>query len=137
MITKRYFTLILILLFVSFAGRSMAQSNLKAHFETSEHKVIIYYQFQGDTTSDYKVSIALKQKSNPDFDMEPKFLQGDLGTGKFANEERKIIWNLSEKEERVLTGDDYYFEVLADEKGGGGFMWIIYVALAIGGFFLI
>lgn len=135
---KRKFIIMFFLVLITAAANNFAQNNIQAHFDYSDHKIIIQYQFRGDTARDYDVSIALKRKSDPKFNMMPEFLKGDLGKGKYANGERKIIWSLSQQDEKTLTSDDFYFELLANEvKGGGGFMWLIYVALAVAGFFLI
>jgi hypothetical protein len=113
----------------------LAQNKINTSFEYSQHQIIIRYEFQGDSSLQYNISVVLKRTSNLDFQIKPELLSGDFGTGKYANENRKIIWNLAKQEEENLTGDDYYFEITANEiKKSGGIAWYVYVgSVLLGG----
>ncbi len=131
---KSFLSLLLLLsLFTS--GYTPAQNEINTSFEYSQHKILIYYQFAGESSSLYNISVVLKRKSVPDFKLEPGSLSGDYGEGKYANAKREIIWNLSQQEETSLTGNDYYFEITANELNhGGGIAWYVYVGgLLVGG----
>jgi len=113
----------------------LAQNKINTSYEYSQHQIIIRYEFQGDSSLQYNMSVVLKRTSNLDFQIKPGLLSGDYGTGKYANENRKIIWNLTKQEEENLTGDDYYFEITANEiKKSSGIAWYVYVgSVLLGG----
>ncbi len=129
------FLYLLLLLTVFSSGYVPAQNEIKTSFEYSQHKILIYYQFAGESSSLYDVSVVLKRTSDPNFKLEPASLSGDYGEGKFANVRREIIWNLSQQKESSLTENDYYFEIAANQiKQGGGIAWYVYVGgILVGG----
>jgi hypothetical protein len=104
-----------------------AQNRINTSYKYSNHKVTIYYEFQGDSELQYDISVVLKRTSNTYFNLKPGALTGDFGEGKYADGMRVITWNLSPQEEEILTGNDYYFEINAAEIKGGGVAWYVYV----------
>jgi len=112
-----------------------SQNNITASFDTSPHSVIIYYEFSGDPSSDYEIILHLKRTTSPEFSLEPSELSGDIRKGSYGAGKHKIIWYLTPKEESTLIGDDFYFEIAANEikRGGGGLPWYIYVGGALVG----
>ncbi len=131
---NKFLRLLILFLFLTTAN-NLAQNKINTSYEYSNHNIFIYYDFTGDASKEYDVSILLKRTSQPDFLLKPGSLTGDLGKGKFANEKRKITWHLTPQEESSLTADDYYFEVTANEiKSGGGLPWYVYVGgVVLGG----
>lgn len=124
---------ILLIFLLATSLYTFAQNNIKTSFKYSNHTIIIYYEFQGDSAKGYDVSVELKRTSVPDFSLKPELLTGDFGKGKYANAKRKIVWHLTQQEEESFTADDYYFEVTADEIKGGEIAWYYYVGGAIVG----
>jgi hypothetical protein len=124
-----------LLLFMLPLNNSSGQKKINTSFEYSDHQINIVYEFQGDSTGQYDVSVALKRTSDSNFNLKPEQLTGDLGEGNFADGKRKIIWHLTQQEEESLTGDDYFFEVTASEiKKSGGIAWYVYVGgILLGG----
>lgn len=121
-----------VVFFILLTAKCDAQNNINTRFEIQSHKVIIYYEFNGDSTSRYDVSVVLRRKSVPNFSIIPKLTEGDIGEGYFANRQNQIIWNLSQPEENSLTADDYYFEVFANKiEEGGSIKWYVYIGGAI------
>jgi len=110
-----------------------AQQKLSASFESLENKIHITYEFQGDADKEYEVKVALKRSSASKFSYLPSSLSGDIGKGKFANNKRLIVWELSPKETETLKDSDYFFEITAYEVKGG-IPWYYYVgATVVGG----
>lgn len=101
------------------------QQKIQTSFDYSEGKIFIFYEFQGDRTKDYEIEIVLKRTGDPSFNLIPENLTGDIGEGKFANKKCKIIWALSPAEETELEGEDFFFEITANELSGG-IPWYIY-----------
>lgn len=131
-ITKPFiFTVFIFFIFHSSFG--LAQTSIKTTFEYSNHKIIIHYEFQGDPTKEYKVSVFLKRTSDPGFNLVPERMKGDYGKGKYADKKDEITWYLTQQEEGSFShGSDYYFEVTANAiKAGGGLPWYVYVGGAI------
>ena len=113
---------------------SLAQNNINTSYKYSNHRITIYYDFQGDSEQQYNISVILKRTSNPNFNLVPGSVTGDFGEGKYADGKRKIIWNLSPQEEEILTGNDYYFAINAAEIKSGGIAWYVYVlGIGLGG----
>ena len=112
----------------------LAQNKINTSFEYSNHQITIYYEFQGDSSVQYDVSVVLKRTSNSYFNLTPGLLTGDFGEGKYADGKRKIVWHLTRQEEENLKGEDYYFEINANEISGGGIAWYVYVGgIVLGG----
>ncbi len=124
-----------LLLIILPLNNSSGQNKINTSFEYTDHQINIAYEFQGDSTEKYDVSVVLKRTSNSYFSLKPGLLTGDLGEGNYADGKRTIIWHLTPQEEESLTGDDYYFEIMANEiKRGGGIAWYVYVGgIVLGG----
>lgn len=125
-----YFILTVTLIFL-FLPKIAKSQTIETSFEsTPEGTINIYYEFNGDPNNDYKITVALKRKSDPSFSLVPENLSGSVGIGKFANVKRTIVWTPSENEQQSLQGDDFYFVVNAEaveKPSGGGIPWYVYV----------
>ena len=105
-----------------------SQEKIEATFEAGEGKILIHYELKGDSQKDYEVSIILKRTSDHSFEVIPDETTGDIGEGKFAGKKSTIIWILNSDEEEMLDGDDFYFDVFAEEiKTVGGIPWYVYI----------
>ena len=103
------------------------QGKIQATFDYSDGKIFIFYEFQGDRSKDFEVNVKLKRTSDPNFEIIPSQLSGDIGEGKFAGKKNKITWILGEDEEAQLEGEDFYFDVTALEIAeGGGISWYVF-----------
>lgn len=104
------------------------QEKIDATFEAAEGKILIHYELKGDPQKEYEISIVLKRTSDPSFEIIPDETAGDIGEGKFAGKKSTITWILNSDEEEMLDGDDFYFDVFAEEiKTGGGIPWYVYI----------
>lgn len=128
------FKLILLLLFALFTGNSFAQK-IKVDnigFEMKDTIIEIHYDLVGQLEKSYNVSVELKREQVPEFGFKPKLLSGDVGKGKFAGTNRKIIWNFTDEFKPEAGITDYYFEVTA-KKTGKAWIYILAGAVVAGG----
>jgi hypothetical protein len=117
---------IVILILITNEG-TFSQGKIQASHEYSEGKITIYYEFQGDQNKIYEVMIKLKRTSDSDFEIIPDALSGDVGEGKFAGKKNRIVWVINEEEAAQLEGEDFYFDIIAEEiVEGGGIPWYIF-----------
>lgn len=126
------YCLAVLLSFVISSQGIYSQQKIQASFDYSEGKIFIFYEFQGDRTKDYEVEIVLKRTSEPGYSLVPEKLSGDIGEGKFANKKCKIVWELNPDEESLFEGEDFYFDVAANEiSTGGGIPWYVFAGGAV------
>ena len=102
-------------------------------FKVNEEFVIITYDLQGEVDETYLIECFLMRDAQPNFKHKLRYVDGDIGTGKFVGNNKIIRWNFSKEFPMGLTGDDFYFLVSVDEISSG-LAWYYYVgAAAIGG----
>jgi len=130
------FIFFIILSFLLINKEAFSQGKIQATYEYSEGKITIFYEFQGNRSKDYEVSIKLKRTSDSNFEISPAELSGDIGLGKYAGKKNKIIWVINEEESAQLEGEDFYFDVTALEiVEGEGIPWYYFAggAVLVGG----
>lgn len=126
-------TLTLIFIFmIMFNTKILSQETLvkDVRFELKGDNIEIYYTLEGDPEEEYEIQLYLKREEDPSFVYEPQFVTGDIGEGKFVGVNNKIIWNAKKRFPNGLRGEDFYFEVTA-EQVGGGLAWYYYIGGAI------
>ena len=125
---KKIFYYVLIFFTIMIVNQKVfPQGKIQATFDYSDGKIFIFYEFQGDRSKDFEVNVKLKRTSDPNFEIIPSQLSGDIGEGKFAGKKNKITWILGEDEESQLEGEDFYFDVTALEIAeGGGIPWYVF-----------
>jgi len=125
---KKIFYCVLIFFTIMIVNQKVfPQGKIQATFDYSDGKIFIFYEFQGDRSKDFEVNVKLKRTSDPNFEIIPSQLSGDIGEGKFAGKKNKITWILGEDEEAQLEGEDFYFDVTALEIAeGGGISWYVF-----------
>ncbi|NWF89721.1 MAG: hypothetical protein HXY50_09710 [Ignavibacteriaceae bacterium] len=119
-------TILLFFVLIFADQANFAQQKIQASFDYSDGKIFIFYEFSGDNSKEYDVSIVLKRTSDSEFAIVPEKLSGDIGEGKFSGKKCKIVWELSSEEESMLEGEDYYFDVTASEISSGGIPWYVF-----------
>jgi hypothetical protein len=106
-------------------GFMLPQERVSATFEAIEGKILIHYSIKGDPAKEYDVEVVLRRTGDPSFELIPQEMSGNIGKGKFAGSQKTIIWHIKPEEEDKLEGEDFYFEVTADEiSEGSGFPWV-------------
>ncbi|MCP5063432.1 MAG: hypothetical protein GY936_13350 [Ignavibacteriae bacterium] len=123
--------LLLVLLFV-FSSLAFSQEKVDVTFEEINGKIYIYYTLNEVSTKQYDINILLKRTSVISFSHSPSDLTGDIGEGDFAGKKNTIIWNVTEEEMNLFDGDDFYFQIIANEiKATKSIPWYYYVGGAV------
>ena len=107
-------------------------SNIR--FETRDTNVTISYDLAGPVDAEYTIVVSLRKEGDAAFRYAPKDLRGDVGTGRSAGRNKKIIWNISREFPNGLEGTDYYFEISTEEASlSSHFGWLIGAGAAVVG----
>jgi hypothetical protein len=127
------------LFFLQGAPFSMAQPKAEVRvenvrFEAFAERIDVYYDFTGSEDEDYEVTLSLRKETDTLFVYKPKALAGDVGVGRFAGKNKRILWDLRKEFPKGLEGSDYYFVVSAKlvSKGSSALLWIG-AAVVLGG----
>ncbi len=110
-------------------------------FEVLDNNIaVIEYDLSGKDRR-YTVNLQLRRRGNPTYSFEPQAVMGDVGKGKFAGENRKIIWSMEHDMEEGLVFDpfvnDYYFTVQARRNRRTGWIWITAILGGASWYFLV
>ncbi|MDI6804152.1 MAG: hypothetical protein QME58_09940 [Bacteroidota bacterium] len=122
---------ILITFFVTEASFSQDKSdelpigtNLK--WITKSDIIIIQYDLVGSAKSKYEVSVVMKKEDDPTFNIKPLTVEGDIGEGYYAGENKEIRWYYRRDFPQGFSKEGYYFEIyvkpVAESK-----TWLYYV----------
>jgi hypothetical protein len=128
-------TLVVLFLFITFNFTLKAQDPIvkNSRFEPQGNNIVIYYDLVADPDEEYEVQLFLLRESDQNFKYTPQFVSGDVGEGKFAGEEKKIVWDVNREFPDGLEGDDFYFEIKADEVGSSVIYYVGAALVAAGG----
>lgn len=85
----------------------------RVDFSVKGQTIDIRYDLNGNPKTKYQVSVVLLRRDQPDFQLVPKKVQGDIGKGKFAGQNRSIIWDFTDEFQMGTNVADYYFQVTA------------------------
>lgn len=114
--------------------RAVGQDNIQVNFEVGDDKIYIHYFLKGDSEKEYKIKAVLRKNSDSNFELIPSQTTGDVGKGKFANKNATIVWTMNKQEEDMLTGEDFYFEIIAEEiQEASSWYWYLLGAAVLGG----
>jgi hypothetical protein len=91
--------------------------------------ITINYDLKGSADNKYAVTVVMKKDKDDSFLVAPKTVEGDVGDGFFAGNNREIRWYFRNDYPQGITGEGYYFEIQVKVVSTGG-GWIIY---ALGG----
>ncbi|MGA9116810.1 MAG: hypothetical protein WB626_08550 [Bacteroidota bacterium] len=75
----------------------------------------VRYELSGDPEASYHVCLSLRRTSDPGFVLPIANALGAVGRGRFAGGVQTIRWPFLKSFGAVLTGDDFIFEVTAEE----------------------
>ncbi|PIS27100.1 MAG: hypothetical protein COT43_12095 [Candidatus Marinimicrobia bacterium CG08_land_8_20_14_0_20_45_22] len=109
----RHFKIFCLLLL--FACKLFPQTNAveRVDFSVKDKTIDIRYNLNGNPKVKYQVSVVLLRRDQPDFQLVPKKVMGDVGRGKFAGQNRSIKWDFSDELQLGANIADYYFQVTA------------------------
>lgn len=77
--------------------------------------VVITYELAAPVDKTYEVAVVLKKESDSRFSLTPKSVEGAIGKGKYAGGTRQVFWDYKKDVAAALAGDDYWFEITANE----------------------
>jgi hypothetical protein len=128
-------TSLILIIFISSNLKLSAQDPVtkNSDFELQGDNIVIYYDLDADPDEEYEVQVFLLRESDQSFKYVPKFVSGDVGEGKFAGEKKKIVWEILKEFPDGLEGEDYYFEIIAEETGSSVIYYVGAALLAAGG----
>jgi hypothetical protein len=86
-------------------------------------EVVVTYDLEGEENENYVVSVTLLRESDKTFRLNPIFVTGKVGKGKFAGTNNEIRWAYKNENAGKFDGSDYYIEVRVEKPGG--FPWLI------------
>ena len=132
---NRFFqTLLIIFFFISMKLTLLAQDPIvkNSYFEPQGDNIVIYYDLEADPEEEYEVKLFLLRESENKFIYAPQYVSGDIGEGKFAGEKKKIIWNIQKEFPEGLEGEDFYFEIKADEVSSSLIYYVGGAIVAVG-----
>ena len=94
--------------------------------------LIIYYDLDGDTQSEYNVEMLVRGIKDESIEYTPQSLSGDIGVGKYVGRSRQIVWDVGKDFPQGLDDEQYSIELRVEEESGG-LPWYLYVGGAIVG----
>ncbi|NJD22513.1 MAG: hypothetical protein FIA82_07560 [Melioribacter sp.] len=109
----------------SISNNSNSDNVENVHYTVTNGKVFVSYDLLGNSDQSYKVSLTLRKADNKSFVYIPKTVSGDIGEGRFAGNNKGIIWEIKNDFPDGISGEDFYFVVQAEKVEGGSniFMW--------------
>lgn len=126
---KNFFNAALIVFLLTSAA--LAQKTLPyeiTRVEQNDDLIIIFYNHTpiGDEPdAEYEVTVRLTRELDKNFRIEMTDARGDIGDGKFAGNNRRILWAYKKQFPKGLPFDDIEFE-LTIEKNEGIPSWVWY-----------
>ena len=91
------------------ANKDATISNIR--WTTKSNMIIINYDLNGSADSKYSIDIVMKRENDPTFSIIPKSVEGQIGQGAFAGQNREIRWSYQRDYPRGFEGEGYYFEI--------------------------
>jgi hypothetical protein len=104
-------------------------------FEARDNNVVVHFDLIAPSDARYKTSLILRKESDSTYAYLPKDIEGDIGGGVLAGQDRMITWNPGDEFSQGLDGKDFYFEITAVKMSKSTFSipWIGIGLAAIAG----
>ena len=87
------------------------------HFSTSDNKVWIFYDLQGDKKATYQIQLLASTNGGKTYTISPTNVSGDIGRDVKAGKKKEIIWHIMEDYPEGLQGSDFQFLIKAHREG--------------------
>lgn len=122
---------ILTIFFVTEASFSQSQSDespviTNVKWVTKSDLIIVKYDLVGSTKNKYEIDVVMKKEDDPTFNIKPLTIEGDIGEGYYAGENKEIRWYYRRDFPQGFSKEGYYFEIyvkpVAESK-----TWLYYV----------
>ncbi len=143
MISKQYLRIFRHLLFWVFLSFCILPDTIHGQNNVSfsaleGNVVVVNYDLDGKINKKYVVELLLYRAGNRHFMYAPKAVMGDVGKGRFAGNNRKIVWSIDHELESDFKVDpfvdDYFFVVRARRKRSFQAFWLI-LATGVAGWY--
>jgi hypothetical protein len=109
-LTQRTVILTFWVLFVGFSlANGQSVKNIRIE-NPNEGEVTITYDLEGDPGIQYEVQLFLLLEGDPNFKLKLSNAAGDIGRGRSAGPDRKIVWNAFADYPEAIEGSQYRFE---------------------------
>jgi hypothetical protein len=96
--------------------------------EIREDVAVITFDLIAQSGETYDITAALIKQGDPTFRILVNSATGDIGRGKFAGTNRRILWEWrKDLPSDFAGGSEYSIEITATAVGGGGAGWLYYV----------
>ena len=76
----------------------------------SESEVVITYDLDGEPDAQYEVRVFLLREGDPSFRLRLNTVVGDIGRGRSAGNDLRIVWNARADYPGAIEGSQYRFE---------------------------
>lgn len=112
----------LLALIWSTPGRAQEPTGQVTSVEVHGTEVTITYDLHGEPDDEYEVRVYLVSRKRPDLTRELQLVRGHCGTGKFAGNARRILWNMREFPD-IQEGESFVFRITVDRPGTPWYYW--------------
>jgi hypothetical protein len=85
-----------------------------ARWSVQGNDIVINFELIAPADKTYKISVVLRRESDKSFAFVPKTVSGAVGEGKYAGQ-REMRWAFRKDIPKGLVGNDFWFEISADE----------------------
>jgi hypothetical protein len=85
-----------------------------ARWSVQGNEIVIVFELIAPADKTYKISVVLRREGDKSFAVVPKNVSGAIGEGKYAGQ-REVRWAFRKDVPTGLTGNDFWFEISADE----------------------
>jgi uncharacterized membrane-anchored protein YitT (DUF2179 family) len=86
------------------------------HFSTSDNKVWIFYDLQGEKKTTYQIQLLASTNGGKTYTISPTNVTGDIGRDVKAGKNKEIIWHIMEDYPDGLQGSDFQFLIKAHKE---------------------
>ncbi len=93
---------------------------------TKSDLIIVKYDLVGSTKNKYEIEVVMKKEDDPTFHIKPLTIEGDIGEGYYAGENKEIRWYYRRDFPQGFSKEGYYFEIYVKPVGESK-TWLYYV----------
>lgn len=93
---------------------------------TKSDVITIKYDLLGSTKYKYAIDVVMKKEDDPTFNIIPLTIEGDIGEGYYAGENKEIRWYYRRDHPQGFSKDGYYFEIFVKQVPESK-TWLYYV----------
>lgn len=86
----------------------------------------IQYDLHGLANANYRITVALRRRSDESVNRNLIVAEGDIGPGVTPGPNKRVIWGQIGEFPQGLPGNDYFFEVKAEQmkSKSAGILWV-------------